>query len=476
VTERDSKASNPKIAALPSSMGIKMRGSIGLWLQSAVVILLFFASLGVLGYLLFAAIDLPRQERFSRESVRQAGERMAAAARRLERHDVASKEFDAQLRHVAGEALAESTGVEGGYFLAESNSFVGFAYPTDPLRRDDDVQRNEPPPLELRPILSQVQESLDRDMVLLRTMDVGPSRVIILSQPVDEKWPSSAAVWAMRRLTGPERLESQLRLTGIAAVLALGGIGLALLLAANLGRSLARQRREQQRLREELRRAERLATLGRLLAGVAHEVRNPLAAIRSTVQLWQRQPETARVETSMESVIQAVDRLNELVVRLLLFSRADNSQREPVDLNAIFAESCDLLAAQAEQQRVVIERDLANALPAVSASPNAIRQLVLNLLTNALQAMPTGGRLKCRTRHVGSRVEGRVADTGPGVSEAAREHLFEPFFTTRTTGTGLGLALCREILGSHDGSIELTDAKDEGTVGAEFRFEIPVRA
>jgi len=335
------------------------------------------------------------------------------------------------------------------------------------------VHRNEPPPMELRPILSQIQESLDRGEVLLRTMDVGPSRVIILTQPVEEQWPPSAAVWAMRRLTGPERLESHLRLTGIAAGLALGGIGLALLLAANLARSLGRQRREQDRLRGELRRAERLATLGRLLAGVAHEVRNPLAAIRSTVQLWQRQPETARVETSMESVVLAVDRLNELVVRLLLFSRADNSQREKVDLNAIFAESCDLLAAQAEQQGVVIERDLAAALPAVSASPNAIRQVVLNLLTNALQAMPTGGRLTCRTLRVGNRVQGWVADTGPGVSENARERLFEPFFTTRTTGTGLGLALCREILGSHDGNIELTSVKVGGTVGAEFRFELP---
>jgi two-component system sensor histidine kinase AtoS len=115
-------------------------------------------------------------------------------------------------------------------------------------------------------------------------------------------------------------------------------------------------------------------------------------------------------------------------------------------------------------------------LPAVSASPNAIRQVVLNLLTNALQAMPNGGRLTCRTRRVGNQVEGWVADTGSGVSEAARERLFEPFFTTRTTGTGLGLALCREILGSHEGNIELANAKVDGAIGAEFRFELPVGA
>jgi two-component system, NtrC family, sensor histidine kinase HydH len=203
-------------------------------------------------------------------------------------------------------------------------------------------------------------------------------------------------------------------------------------------------------------------------------VRNPLAAIRSTVQLWQRLPATARTPGTLDAVIAAVDRINALVGRLLFFARADNAERAPVDLNRLLAETLDLLRAQAAEQGVVLETDFAADLPPALGSAAALRQVALNLLANAnaLQAMPTGGRLRCSTRPLPGRqaVEVRIADTGPGVPAEARPHLFEPFFTTRPAGTGLGLALCREILSNHGGQIELAGAD---TPGAVFRFVLP---
>src|SRR5262249_2610649 len=156
---------------------------------------------------------------------------------------------------------------------------------------------------------------------------------------------------------------------------------------------------------------------GRLLAGVAHEVRNPLTAIRSTVQLWQRLPGAARTPASLDAVIAAVDRLNALVSRLLYFSRAANAERRPLDLNRLLGETLHLLHAQAAAQGAALERDFAADLPPVAGSAGALRQVALNLFSNALQAMPHGGRLRCATRRGGppGAAEVRVSDSGPGI-------------------------------------------------------------
>jgi signal transduction histidine kinase len=240
----------------------------------------------------------------------------------------------------------------------------------------------------------------------------------------------------------------------------------------NYGRTLRRQRLEQEALRGELRRAEHLAALGKLLAGVAHEIRNPLAAIRSTVQLWQRLPEEFHRSGSMEAVIQAVDRLNEIVTRLLYFARSDSVERQTVQVNDLLTETCHLLQARAAEQGVSVELDLDAGLPPVLASPSALRQVFLNLATNALQSMPHGGRLGfvSRAHPKDGSVEIVVSDTGAGVSSDARAHLFEPFFTTRPEGTGLGLAICREIVLQHDGKIEFVSGDKTGAV---FRVILP---
>jgi signal transduction histidine kinase len=209
-----------------------------------------------------------------------------------------------------------------------------------------------------------------------------------------------------------------------------------------------------------------------MLAGVAHEVRNPLAAIRSTVQVYQRLP-PARDPSMLDPILQNVDRLNALVSRLLFFVRTGHDERRPIDLNAIVQETLSLLRAQAESQGVLIQAELTPELPLLFGSAQALQQVVLNLATNALQAMLEGGKLLCRTRRSEalSRIELWVADTGPGIAAEELPHLFEPFHTTRPEGTGLGLALCREIVQQHGGQIELDHLSGWGAV---FRVTLPI--
>jgi signal transduction histidine kinase len=479
-------------------------------LQTALVIALFLGSLATVLFSTFLTLLLPQNEFEVRDRLRAASQRMAeAAAPELPSLQVEGgrpfEAHNAKLRGIATKVLADYPGVEGGFYLdAGFEKFAGYAFPTDPqgfalLPSDGPLLKgkllpkgkgpppprpgrgDEPPPKEKPFILLQAQKSLSlaAGEFQFDVRTVGPSRVAILTEPAGPERPARLATWTMFRITRPESTVDQLRRFQVSTAMALGGIALAVVLTLNLGRTLKRQRLEQERLRgdqdrlrDELRRSEHLAALGTQLAGVAHEVRNPLAGIRSTVQLWQRWPDMARSPESLDAVIRAVDRLNEIVSAFLYFSRADCVERLPVKVNEVLTETLKLLEVEAAAQAVVVKFNLEPDLPLVQGSANGLRQVFLNLATNALQAMPQGGRLECSTRLLApkDRIEIRFADTGSGITSDAQKHLFEPFFTTRFDGTGLGLALCREIVLQHGGQIEL----GTGGQGTTFRVILPV--
>ncbi|HTU22324.1 MAG TPA: ATP-binding protein [Gemmataceae bacterium] len=464
--------------------------------QIILVVVLFAASLVVLLSNMLAAIHLPAREQELRLQLIEASRRMAEeAAPLLEELPRPPREPPLHWRHqlteVAHRALEELGGVEGGFYLAgDWDKFIGHAYPTNPDRPPEPPHKgkkkkhpppppplsDDPPPKEKPPIHDQCVNSLNLEESAaprVQVSEIGPSRVMIVTEPVGRQRPAHMATWIMTRLTSPEHTAAELVRFQVATGLSLAGILAALVLTANLGRNLRRERRQREQLGEELRRAEHFAALGKLLAGVAHEVRNPLAAIRSTVQLYQRLPETRRDPSTLDAVLHGVGRLNDLVGRLLYFVRSGHEERRPIDVNAIVQETMTLLRAQADSQRVVLRTELADDLPPLLGSAQSLHQVVFNLMTNGLQAMPNGGTLLCRTRRVEAppRLELEIADTGPGIAAEELPHLFEPFYTTRPEGTGLGLALCREIVQQHGGRIELDRQKEWGAV---FRATLPL--
>ncbi len=258
----------------------------------------------------------------------------------------------------------------------------------------------------------------------------------------------------------------------LAAGLALGGIGLALGLTAGLARTVRHQTAERERLQLELRRSERLAALGKLLAGVAHEVRNPLAGIRSTAQLWQRGVIGLDTE-SLDGLVHEVDRLEEIVSRLLQFSRADAQDLAVGDLNSVVAEAARLASASAADREIQVKVQLEPNLKPVEMAPQALLQVFRNLTANAVQAMSRGGTLQLMTRSDPARqsVLAVVADSGPGLAPETLGHLFEPFYTTKAEGTGLGLAIAREIALAHRGDLFAGNRSDGP--GAMFTLSLP---
>lgn len=465
-----------------------------------VVAVVFLASLAALVASTGMAMWSTSDEMAERDRVQQLASRLAESAQASFRETtdepgtLLSESENRRLASVAGSLLPSDA--DGGFYLARSDQFAGTVVTSPvpaPLDGEKDVKqakksgdkkklemkdndktwsptttRRDPPPLETAMIRQLAMAALHLDpgaAPMLEVRDVGPSRVAVAASPVGSARPARISAWSMVRLTGPEQQKARLKRLQIATALSLAGVLLALGLAAGLVQTLRCETRRRTELGTELRKAEHLAVLGRLLAGVAHEVRNPLAAIRSTVQLWERLPEQARTPESLAAMIGAVDRLNDLVGRLLLFARAGHEKRRLVDLNAVVAETLELIRARAEAQSVTLVADLAQNLPHVEGVGPALGQVVMNLVTNALQAMPTGGTLTCRTYlRLDGHVELAIADTGPGVPVEMREKVFEPFVTTRPDGTGLGLALCREVARQHGGDVMLNPDSASGTV------------
>ncbi len=386
-------------------------------------------------------------------------------------------DLDRRLAAGSAAALRDFEGVEGGYFLLDGRKFLGTSFPSEEPRppskkRAERRGKGGPPPREVDLIEIQADAAIRRDEPRFVVEVVPPSTVAIRTAPVAVDGQIIAATWTMTRLVDPLFLDRSLQGYRIAAGLALGGIALALFLTLHLARTVSRQAAERDRLQADLRRSERLAALGKLLAGVAHEVRNPLAGIRSTAQLWERGigPDAE----SFADLFAEVDRLDGIVGRLLQFSRADAQATHPADLNAVAAEAARLARVPAENQGVRIEVDLAGDLPPVPMAAPAVLQILRNLTTNAIHAMPAGGLLRIATRSVPAtrRVEVEVVDTGPGLPPDVLAHLFEPFFTTKPGGTGLGLAIAREIALAHRG--DLRAGPRPGAAGASFILALPL--
>jgi two-component system NtrC family sensor kinase len=236
-----------------------------------------------------------------------------------------------------------------------------------------------------------------------------------------------------------------------------------------LGRDMTAEREMRARLSE----TERLAAVGELVAGVAHEVNNPLCTISAFAQLLQRGGDlTGEQREAVEVICSETLRASHVLRDLLTFARRSESESETIQLNDLVERTLRLRAYEMGSLGVSGDYQLAPDLPLVRGDPRQLQQVVLNLVMNAIQAMePQGtGTLKVATKSEGDRVVIEVTDTGPGIPAEARAHVFEPFFTTKRDGTGLGLSVSYGIVAAHGGLISIAKTGSEGTT---FRVSLP---
>jgi signal transduction histidine kinase len=238
--------------------------------------------------------------------------------------------------------------------------------------------------------------------------------------------------------------------------------------------------KEREKLSSDLRQKEKLAALGKLLAGVAHEIKTPLAIMKTRIQIWQRKlknPEKVMeviTPDSMELVVNEIDRLSDLVKKLLAFSKAKNKNLMPVDLTLVIEQVEELMQNKFEENNVIFKKIIEPDIPRVLSDPQGLEQVFINLFSNSIEAMMEGGELIVsvgRNSVKDGVVNISVADTGTGITNDIAELIFDPFFTTRDQGTGLGLSIAFEVISASKGKIYLKDKTD---IGTEFVIELKI--
>jgi signal transduction histidine kinase len=236
-----------------------------------------------------------------------------------------------------------------------------------------------------------------------------------------------------------------------------------------LNEDLARKHEEAERAALALaaRRAEKLAALGTLAAGLAHELNNPIGIMSSRIQVMLMEGEglPAHVREDLEVLHRQTQRVARITQGLLTFARSSAGERTPIDLNHIVRETLLLAENQIVKGGVKVTADLAPDLPAILGDADTLQQVMLNLVTNARDAVDTGGEIRIETRRRDSdrTIELVVADTGRGIAPEDLTRIFDPFFTTKPSGTGLGLSLTHGIVREHGGTIDVESAPGRGT-------------
>ncbi|NIS60112.1 MAG: PAS domain-containing protein [Proteobacteria bacterium] len=238
--------------------------------------------------------------------------------------------------------------------------------------------------------------------------------------------------------------------------------------------AILRDMREIRELQEKVRRSERLASLGRLASGIAHEIRNPLSSIKGFAQYFQgKLKPTSQDRGYADIMIREVERLDRVIAGLLDFARPQEPHPEPASIRQILDHSLQLLESDLQEKDIEVERNYNDGDTNLNIDRDQITQAFLNIFKNSLESMEEGGKLKIslnRNRDK-SMVEIRVSDTGSGISRENLSRIFDPFFSTKKKGTGLGLAITLKIIENHGGEIGVDNSEGEGTT---FRIRLPL--
>jgi signal transduction histidine kinase len=453
-----------------------------------------------------------------------------AAARMRERYSYKARAFGQRnlpapdravdnrlLTSITASVLADMPRVEGGFYFSKGSQLLGYAYPT----YQGSSPKTDIPPAEQPSILEVARQAVATGRAVRKRLDTASDTLLFQAIPLPGGAPSGA-VWVMHHLEGVRGAYQWLNMAGLLVLLLVAGAttaaawhitrkldaGVSIIEAglgamefrlegdikqtgiqeldriataiARLGQTLNLNQQRRAELEQKLRHADRLAALGRLIAGVAHEVRNPLASIKLKLHLAEQTAtsDPARLQNAFAVIKSEVERIDRLVERLLALGKPQSASVHTVNIARYLAERLEAFEAKAAANGTVLKLRLSPTIDgAVTIDRDRLGEVMDNLIVNALEATKDGTIVVEAERdpHRGQLVI-RVKDTGGGVSPKIRERLFEPFVTTKESGMGLGLFLSAELVRGMGGEVsyrELSANERNKKMGSCFEVRLP---
>lgn len=425
------------------------------------------------------------------------------------------------LTSITASVLAGMPRVEGGFYFASGSQLLGYAYPT----YQGSGPKSDIPPAERPTIVEVAQQAVDTRSAARKRIDTASDTLLFGAIPLSGAASPSGAVWVMHHLEGVRGAYQWLNAAGLLVLLIVSGaatagawhvtrrldVGVSTIEAAlgameyrleanttptriqeldriaaaidRLGEALNLNQQRRTELEQKLRHADRLAALGRLVAGVAHEVRNPLASIKLKLHLAAQVgvSDPARLQRAFTVMNSEVERIDRLVERLLALGKPQTTSLQSVDISRYLAERLEAFETRASARNTVMEICSSPSLNGtVRVDRDRLGEVVDNLIANALDATKDGKVVVEGERDAEQhQVVIRVKDTGGGVPQQMRERLFEPFATTKDSGMGLGLFLSAEIVHGLGGEISYQEVRadgrldESGKIGACFEVRLP---
>ncbi len=261
----------------------------------------------------------------------------------------------------------------------------------------------------------------------------------------------------------------------ISCIIVMAILFLVLIFVVKKGEAIIQKRAmEQLRLKEELSRAQRLSSLGEMVAGVSHEIRNPLGIIRSSAGLLKKKMEKLDPDNSIPDIIvEESERLNNIITDFLNFARPREPNLSPCRVEEVVDKNVNFLSHQFRENNCTVVKKVEQNVPEVMADAEMLYQAFLNIFINAMQAMPDGGMISVHIFSINGDVSVHFEDEGDGIDPPILEKIWDPFFTTKEKGTGLGLGIVKNLIEAHGGSLNI---ENRSVHGARVKIQLPVKS